>query len=137
METLSLPEELYSRMLGHFLSAYPNEACGIISSADDAGPEFHPMTNIEPTPVSYLMDPAEQFRLQKELREKGRRMLAICHSHPASPAFPSGKDVSLAFYDDAVYLIVSLLDRDRPECRAFEITGGAVREVGLVIAVRS
>lgn len=133
METLTLPAVLYARMLDHFLSVYPNEGCGILSGSAGRALEFHPMTNVEPSPVSYFMDPDEQFRLQKELREKGLSMVAICHSHPASPAFPSPKDVSLALYDDAIYLIAGLLDRDRPEVRAFSIRDGAVVDAGISI----
>ena len=75
------------------------------------------------------MDPEEQFRVMKEMRQNGHEMVAIYHSHPYSQAYPSPVDVSLAFYSDQFYLIVGLTDKDRPEVRAFEIVEGDVREV--------
>jgi proteasome lid subunit RPN8/RPN11 len=91
--------------------------------------QIYKMTNIEKSAVSYMMDPEEQFGAMKEMRNNGHKMLAIYHSHPHSQAYPSPKDVSLAFYSDQIYLIVGLTDKDRPEVRAFEILEGDVREV--------
>lgn len=56
-------------------------------------------------------------------------MVAIFHSHPYSPAYPSAKDVQLAFYDDTVYLIVGLSVGKVNEIKAFTITEGNVREI--------
>jgi proteasome lid subunit RPN8/RPN11 len=117
------------KMVAHCKAAYPNETCGILAGRDGAVEKIYEMTNIEPSPVSYLMDPKEQFLAMKEMRTEGNRMIAIYHSHPQSPAYPSSKDVNLAFYPDAVYVIVSLIDRNKPEIRAFEIKEGNVSEV--------
>ena len=60
-------------------------------------------------------------------------MVAIYHSHPGSPAYPSGKDVGLAFYPDSLYIIVGLCDKERPEVRAYRIVEGKVSEVGIEV----
>ncbi len=86
------------------------------------------MTNADRSNVSYLMEPAEQFRVMKEMRNEGMKMVAIYHSHPHSAAYPSPKDVDLAFYTDSLYVIVGLGDPERPEVRVFEIMDGAVKE---------
>jgi len=86
------------------------------------------MVNSEPSPVSYFMEPKEQFRVMKELRLEGLTMLAIFHSHPQSPAYPSVKDVDLAFYEDTVYVIISLMNQQEPVIKAFTIVDGAVKE---------
>jgi proteasome lid subunit RPN8/RPN11 len=117
------------KMVAHCRAAYPNETCGILAGKEGTIEKIYEMTNIEPSPVSYLMDPKEQFLAMKEMRTEGNRMIAIYHSHPQSPAYPSSKDVSLAFYPDAVYVIVSLIDRNKPEIRAFEIKEWNVSEV--------
>ncbi len=91
--------------------------------------KIYKMMNIENSSVSYMMDPEEQFRVMKDMRKNGHKMVAIYHSHPHSQAYPSPKDVSLAFYSDQIYIIVGLTDKDRPEVRAFEIFEGDVREV--------
>ncbi len=102
---------------------YPNEACGILAGSN--GPirveRVYPMTNADHSPATYLMDPQEQFRVFKEMRKDGLDLVAIYHSHTASPAYPSRRDRDLAFYPEAVYLIVTLLDHERPAGRAFRI----------------
>lgn len=103
--------------------AYPREACGILAGRPgDAGVErVYPMTNADHSPVTYLMDPQEQFRAFKEMRRDGLDLVAIYHSHTASPAYPSRRDRDLAFYPEAVYLIITLQERERPAGRAFRI----------------
>jgi len=116
-------------VISHCKSVYPNEACGLLAGKGDTADQIYKMTNIEKSNVSYMMDPEEQFRAMKEMRNNGHKMLAIYHSHPHSQAYPSPKDITLAFYAESVYLIVGLTDKDRPEVRAFEILEGDVREV--------
>ena len=86
------------------------------------------MENTDQSPVSYLMDPKEQFQLMKKMRSRGERMLGIYHSHVASQAYPSAKDISFASYPEVHYVIVSLAGRERPTARAFRIEEGKVRE---------
>ena len=80
----------------------------------------------------YEIDPAQLIDLEfHELPEKDLELVAIYHSHPESPAYPSATDVELAFWPDAVFLICSLVDRDRPVIRGFRIRDGAIDEVTL------
>jgi proteasome lid subunit RPN8/RPN11 len=129
---LVIPEVLLDRMTAHCRSAYPDETCGIFAGRGWTAEKIYEMTNIEPSPVSYLMDPKEQFLAMKQMRSEGQNMIAIYHSHPQSPAYPSSRDVGLAFYPDTVYIIVSLIDRDKPDIRAYEIREGSVREVKII-----
>jgi proteasome lid subunit RPN8/RPN11 len=133
MDRLVIPPALLDRMVAHCRASYPDETCGIFAGKGGIAEKIYEMTNVEPSPVSYLMDPKEQFLAMKEMRNEGNRMIAIYHSHPQSPPFPSGKDISLAFYPDTVYVIVGLIDRDRPEIRGFEIREGNVSEVPISI----
>ena len=118
-------------MLSHCREGYPNESCGILAGKDGAVEEIYRLTNLEASPVSCMMDPAEQFKAMKAMRARGLSMVAIFHSHPSSPAYPSAKDVGLAFYDDAVYIIVSLADGEEV-VRGFSIREGNVSEVEIV-----
>ncbi|MBI5641662.1 MAG: M67 family metallopeptidase [Nitrospirae bacterium] len=129
MLTISL--DLLDEMIAHCRSVYPEEACGLLAGKDSVAEKIYTMTNAEHSGVSYMMEPGEQFAAMKEMRQEGRTMVAIFHSHPDSPAYPSSKDVELAFYPDACYVIVSLIDPDRPEIRAYEIAEGQVREASL------
>ena len=69
--------------------------------------------------------------------DAGEAIWAIVHSHVRSSARPSPTDVGLAFYPDALYLLVSL-DADEADpasgaesVRAWRIVDGQVFEVGL------
>ncbi len=129
MDRLVIPRDLLDRMVSHCLSGYPDEACGILAGKGGRAEKVYTMTNAEPSPVSYLMDPKEQFTAMKEMRAEGLSIVAIFHSHPQSPACPSNKDVSLAFYSEAVYVIVSLIDTGKPDIRGYRIQDGVVGEV--------
>ncbi len=120
-------------MVNHCRREFPHEACGILAGGGDAVEKVYPMTNAEPGPAFYLMDPAEQFRVMKEMRHAGRELVGIYHSHTGSPAFPSATDVELAYYPEAVYVIVSLMDRMNPVAKGFSIVEGRISEVPLNI----
>ncbi len=132
MNQLIIPAHIFDEMLAHCREAHPNEACGILAGRGNEVLKIYKMNNIENSPVSYFMDSREQFRVMKDMREKSLSMIAIFHSHPASAAYPSPKDVSLAFYEDAVYVIASLAGKE-PEVKAFSIIGGEIREVDFIL----
>jgi proteasome lid subunit RPN8/RPN11 len=128
MTRVVIPRFLLDRMISHCRSVYPHEACGILAGKGESVEKIYEMTNTERSHVSYLMDPAEQFRAMRAMRLEGTRMVAIYHSHPHSPAYPSARDVALAFYSDSLYVILGLGNPERPEVRAFEIVEGEVTE---------
>ena len=129
MDALSIPAEIFDRMLDHCRRSLPDEGCGLLAGLENSITHIYEMPNSDPSPVSYFMDPSAQFRVMKEMREKGLVLSAIFHSHPGSPAYPSPKDISLAFYEEAVYLIVGFADPGTPEVRGYRIVGGKVSEV--------
>ena len=134
MNNLILSQDLLKKIINHCKSVYPNEACGILAGNDNVVDKVYEMTNIENSTVSYLMEPKEQFRVMKEMRNSGENMIAIYHSHPHSSAYPSAKDVKLATYPDSAYVIVSLADKEKPDIRAFEIIEGEVKDVELMVS---
>lgn len=119
-------------MIAYCKEGYPNEACGILAGKDNTVSKIYKMTNTENSPVSYFMDSKEQFNVMKDMRQNSLSMIAIFHSHPSSAAYPSAKDVSLAFYDDCAYIIVSLVGSE-PELKTFSIINGEVKETEAVI----
>ena len=126
---ISIPKKVYDAMIDHAKKGYPNEACGILSGKS-GGPASHffPMTNMDNASISYFMDPKEQLVVFKKMRELGLEMSGIFHSHVASEATPSQKDVRLAFYPEVSYLIVSLSDMKKPVLRSFKIKDEKVTE---------
>ena len=120
-------------MVEHCRRAYPNEACGILAGRNGVVSRVYLLANSEPSPSFYVIDPGDQFRVMKEMREAGLDLAGIFHSHTVSPPYPSATDVGLAYYPEAVYVIVSLMDRTRPEARAFSIVEEKITEVELAV----
>jgi [CysO sulfur-carrier protein]-S-L-cysteine hydrolase len=107
--------------VAHAGAELPNECCGMIAGENGRAVRAYRARNSEASPFMYVMDPREQLRIMDEIDDGGWDLLAIYHSHTRSAAYPSRTDVELAFFPDALYLIVSLADRERPELRAFRI----------------
>ncbi|OGW41286.1 MAG: hypothetical protein A2Y97_06675 [Nitrospirae bacterium RBG_13_39_12] len=129
---LIIPGNLADEIIFHCRKTYPKEACGILAGRKGVIQNIYKMTNIERSNVSYMMDSREQFKAMKEMREQGLEISAIYHSHPNSDAYPSPKDVNLAFYEDSLYVIVSL-SHEEPVVKAFEIKDKEVKEVEILI----
>ena len=123
---LRLPKPLYEDVIAHCQQDYPKEACGVLGGRQGAVAKVFPMTNVDRSAISYQMDPKEQLRVMKQMRQDGHDMLAIYHSHTASAAYPSPVDVTLAVYPEVSYVLVSLADRQQPQMRSYRIVDGAI-----------
>jgi len=132
MRQLIIPQHIFEEMIAHCKKGYPYEACGILAGEGNVVSKIYTMTNIEKSPVSYLLDSKEQFNVMKDMRENSLSMVAIFHSHPSSAAYPSRTDVNLAFYEDAAYVIVSLI-QSTPVVKGFSIKDEKIEEVGVVV----
>ena len=130
-----IPKKVYDAMIDNAKKGYPNEACGILASKPKGTvSDFFPMTNMDNASISYFMDPKEQLTVFKKMRALGLEMSGIFHSHVASEAAPSKKDIRLAFYPEVSYLIVSLSDMKKPILRSFKIKDEKVAEEEITIA---
>jgi [CysO sulfur-carrier protein]-S-L-cysteine hydrolase len=128
---MRIPPEIYEGMLEHAREEAPNECCGILGGRDGDATSIYRATNAEQSPLRYTLDPNDLFRITfREIPENDEEMLAIYHSHTASPAFPSQTDINLATYSDSIYLILSLAENEEP-LRGFRIDDGEVSEVDL------
>ena len=133
MSALVIPGSIYQELLNQARRQAPIEACGILGGRGDRVEVFHPMTNTDHGADHFLMEPAEQFKVIKSLRAAGQRVLAIHHSHPASPSRPSAEDIRLALTPDVLYTILSLQGPANPVLKAFAICEGVVTEHPLAI----
>ena len=126
---MRIPKKIFDEMVAHAKTGFPNEACGILGGKKEGdGSVFFPMKNVDASSISYFMDPKEQLLIFKKMREQKIDMTGIFHSHVASEAVPSQKDVRLAFYPEVSYLIVSLSDEKKPVLRSFRIQDEIVKE---------
>jgi [CysO sulfur-carrier protein]-S-L-cysteine hydrolase len=111
--TVALSRPIIEQLIEHARNEYPNEACGLIigdrSAAEDGRPvRFVPTRNAAASPYRYEIDSKDLLRLTMETDEVDEVFWAIVHSHVKSEARPSPTDIGLAFYPDALYIVVSL-----------------------------
>jgi len=118
---VQLPRGLAEELVSHAVADLPNECCGMIGGRDGRATSLHRATNSEASPFMYVMDPREQLQLMDAIDDAGEDLLAIYHSHTRSAAYPSRTDVELAFFGQAIYVIVSLAEPEAPEIRAFRL----------------
>ena len=115
-------------MIAHATADFPLECCGIIGGQGDDLNNIYRIKNIDESKVTYLMDPKEQIKVFKDMRNLGIDLRAIYHSHPNHPAYPSQTDVRLAYYPEAFYIIIAINDKKETEVRGFRILYNVITE---------
>ena len=119
---------LVKEMTEHARREYPNEACGVVAAEAGRPVKVFAMANVDASPYTYRLDGREQLAVFEELDRNGWDLFAIFHSHTRTPAYPSPTDVRLAFYPEALHVLVSLADADTPEVRAYRIVDEVITE---------
>lgn len=128
--TLIISQDHFRQILDHTRAESPNEACGLLAGRDGRVTHVLPAGNVAENPrVGYLMDPHDQISHFCAIEEQDLDLLGIYHSHPASLAYPSDTDLSMAYYPETVYAIISLVQDDSPILRAFRIINEEISEV--------
>ena len=138
----AIPATMVQALIDHARAETPNEACGLIVGDRPAGDgglavRFEPVRNAAASPYRYEIHPDDLYRLTVATDDAGEVFWGIVHSHTHTPAVPSPTDIGLAFYPDALYILVSLADDDAdrsaemPSVRAWRIVDGAIHEVAL------
>lgn len=134
MEVVYVKQQHLVEMIHHARQEAPLEACGILAGEKHRVAEIYRARNVDRSPTSYRLDPEEQYRIFVDIEDKGLDIVGIYHSHPSSPAVPSNIDLGKAYYPEAFYFVISLMDPARPEVRAFTIANGESRESEIVMA---
>lgn len=134
---ITLKKADFDIILRHAESVLPEEACGLIAGEITDGGKIikkvYILTNIDHSNEHFSLDPKEQLAAIKDMRAAGLTPLGNWHSHPESPSRPSEEDKRLAYDSKASYLILSLMDRERPVLNSFKISGDTAENEGLVI----
>lgn len=139
----SIPAGIRAAIVAQARAEDPNEACGLVigdGPAADGGRalRYEPARNRAASPYRYEIDPDDLYRLTIETDDADETFWAIVHSHTHTPAVPSPTDIGLAFYPDALYVLVSLAPDQadpttgEPGIRAWRILDGHVHEVELI-----
>ncbi len=136
MPPLAIPADLLAQCFAHGAATYPEEGCGVLSGpADDPArvddchvvgnvlnrmhaedPERYPRTAAN----GYFMDPAQMMKLERALREAGRAVRVIFHTHVDVGAYWSEEDNTRALWagqpiqPGIAYLVCGVKER-RPD----------------------
>ena len=132
---LEMPVHILKAMIDQARRQAPIEACGILAGRGDHADRLYEMTNADAAEDHFMLVPQEQFLVTKAMRGEGLEMLAVYHSHPASPARPSQEDVRLALTPGVIHVILSLAGPE-PIIKGFRIGEGEVTEVAVRIVER-
>ncbi|MGV8093346.1 MAG: M67 family metallopeptidase [Mangrovibacterium sp.] len=124
---LRIPQFIFDEITGHARGGLPEEVCGYLAGRNGQVTRCFPMTNTDHSPEHFSFDPAEQFRVVRQVRKDGLEILANYHSHPVTPARPSQEDIRLAYDPDISYVIVSLAAK-APDVKSFRIRNGEVEK---------
>src|SRR5215210_4700461 len=114
---MRISRSLLDQIVAQARAEAPNECCGIIATVDGRAVSVHPARNAAASPLRYEIDGMEQYRIQSAIEDAGHELGAIYHSHTRSAPVPSQTDINLAFYPDALYVIVGVAGAD-PDVRA-------------------
>jgi [CysO sulfur-carrier protein]-S-L-cysteine hydrolase len=123
-----LPRAIRDDMVAHALAERPNEACGLLAGQPGEVTRTFRARNKEQSPVRYEIEPTDLLRIFREIDDADLEHVGIYHSHTHTQAYPSATDLRLAFYPDALYFLVSLMDENVPVVRAFWIRDGEITE---------
>lgn len=135
MNRLTMAQAHYHEMVAHVRSCFPEEGCGFVGGVDGRAIRIVPVENHLHSPVAYEMEPVAQIRAMLALESAGMELLAIFHSHPDGPAFPSPSDVAQAYYPDTMHVIISFSSRrdEAPHVSAYMISDGRIERAELIV----
>lgn len=79
-------------MLVSLQSVLPREGCGLLVGRGDLVSRVVPVANAATELDRFILAPAAEAAARREMAERGEQLLAIYHSHPTAPAYPSPMD---------------------------------------------
>jgi len=122
---MKISKKIVEAIYEQALEEAPIEACGYLVGKDGVVTKHYRMTNADQSETHFSLDPKEQFHVAKTARTEGLELIAVYHSHPATPARPSEEDIRLAFDSSISYVIASLANGKR-NMKSFKIKDGEV-----------
>ena len=134
--TVRSRRKVYGQLLEHARRQPHRECCGILAGQDGLITQAFPAKNVAPDPVrNYEISPKEMVRLMGEFHGRRLEFLGINHSHPnwLDANEPSPKDIALAYYSEAIYIIVTPRPYATTPVRAFSIREGRATELEIQV----
>lgn len=81
----------------------------------------------------FCFDPAELETVERDLNRRGRRIVAVFHSHRCKRAKPSQVDLDLHLSPNVYSVLVSVRNPNAPEVRVFTIREGSATATPLLV----
>lgn len=124
---------LFDEIIAHLKSVYPLEGCGLLAGRNGRVQGHYPIDNRLKSVTAFEMEPAQLIAAFMDFEGMGQHLLAVYHSHPNGPAFPSSSDIAQANYPEAVQIIFSMAELSEPTYGAFLVVDGRVWLVNLTV----
>jgi proteasome lid subunit RPN8/RPN11 len=125
--------DVFNEIVEHARQHLPIECCGLLAGNDSTAVKVYRLTNTDSSAEHFSMEPKEQFTAVKDMRKTGLEMLAVYHSHPATPARMSQEDLRLAVTPGIRYIIVSLQEAEKPDIKSFLVENGQPIEEPILV----
>lgn len=107
---IRIPAPVLADLTAHAAAEHPLECCGLLAgraTADTYEIMLRiPLTNTLKREDEFASNPAEMLAAHRRMRAEGLDLLAVYHSHPASPPVPSRKDRARSVGDNVACVIV-------------------------------
>ena len=107
-----VPERIRNDVVEHMRRCLPCEGVGLLATSGMAprmvAHRFYPGRNLDASPHRYTMDPIDVLGALHDMERHRMWLMAIVHSHPATPPVPSASDLAEAEIPDVLSLIVGL-----------------------------
>lgn len=132
MKTISLTAPQVQELIKFARDALPNECCALLLTEHNNNGKVAmilPMRNIDESPVSFSIGPAELLDAYNLAESKGMEVTGIFHSHPAK-ALPSSTDIKYMQINPVIWLIYSTTQN---EIKAFEYENEVISEIAIKI----
>ena len=130
--SINIKQELIEMMVNHVDRWFPEEACGILAGRNETVKAVRPVTNQAHSPVRFYMEPVELLHALEWIEKQQYELIAIFHSHPNGPEFPSPTDIREFNYPGTAVIILSKTELNW-KIKAFMIEENQYEEIRLIL----
>ena len=128
---INIKSEIIETMISHVDRWLPEEACGILAGRNETVKAVRLITNQAHSPVRFYMEPVELLHALEWIEQQQYELIAIFHSHPNGPEFPSPTDIREFNYPGTAVIILSRTELNW-KIKAFMIEENQYEEIRLI-----
>jgi [CysO sulfur-carrier protein]-S-L-cysteine hydrolase len=130
---MRISRAFYDEIVAHAREEAPNECCGMVAARDGEVARVYRATNVEASPLRFVIDGREQLRIYREIESAELDLGAIYHSHTRTAPAPSQTDINFGrAWPRVLWIIVGLAD-GAVDVKTWRIDDGKVSEAELVV----